>query len=147
MKQALLLGSLALVMAFLLDLGLGSSALYAQDVQLAQRRTFEMRIPSQPPRHKFGAIAYSESSGRWGTSYNYKSRAEAEQAALNRCREADCAVKIWFRNACGALAVGKGNCMGWAWARNRSEAERKALDWCRRNGEDCSVTCWACTDR
>ena len=144
MKKACVLGSMALLIALPLGLAWRSLLVYAQDVQLAQ---YEMRIPPQPGRDRFGAIAYSESSGHWGTSYNYKSRAEAEQAALSNCREADCAVKIWFRNACGALAVGKGNCMGWAWARNRADAKRKALEWCRRDGEDYSVTRWACTDR
>jgi hypothetical protein len=147
MKKTFLVGSLALFVTLPLGLELSSLLVHAQEVRIAQSRTNRYEIPHHPGRHKYGAIAFSKSTGNWGTSYNFKSRAAAEQDALTRCAAGDCDVKIWFRNACGALAVGKGNCMGSAWAKNRAAAERKALEWCRRAGEDCSVKCWACTDR
>ncbi|MEZ5800215.1 MAG: DUF4189 domain-containing protein [Nitratireductor sp.] len=62
---------------------------------------------------QFGAIAYSPNTGAHGYSYDYSSRGEAETYAMNECRKyaGDCRVAIWFRNACGALAVG--NIGGW----------------------------------
>jgi hypothetical protein len=71
-------------------------------------------------RDNFGAIAYSPSSGAHGWSYDYPSRAVAEEVALTNCRQhaGDCVVPIWFRNACGALAVGSSG-YGSGWGTNR----------------------------
>jgi len=33
----------------------------------------------------YGAIAYSKSSDKWGTAYNYSSRADAERSARGQC--------------------------------------------------------------
>ena len=54
----------------------------------------------------FGAIAFSSSSGATGYSYDYDSRDGAEERALQECGPG-CKVVLWFKNACGALAVGK----------------------------------------
>lgn len=37
----------------------------------------------------YGAIAYSDSTGNWGYSYDYGSRSEAENSALSRCKSDD----------------------------------------------------------
>jgi hypothetical protein len=139
MKKTLLSVSWGFLLLLLLAQGVTCPGAFAQKV-------YRMRIPVTRA-DRFGAIAYSESSGSWGTSYDYGSRADAEQSALSRCARGDCQVRIWFRNACGALAVGKGNCMGWAWASDKAEAQRKALKNCRQYGTGCSVKCWACTRR
>ncbi len=55
----------------------------------------------------YGAIAYSSSTGRYGYSYDWGSRSEAEDYARSQCGRSDCAIKVWFKNACGALAVGQ----------------------------------------
>jgi hypothetical protein len=96
----------------------------------------------------YGAIAYSESSGNWGSSYDYGSRQQAENAALNRCGSDDCEVKAWFKNSCGALAAGDDGALGWSWAADsREEAESRALSECRAKGSNCRILCWACTTR
>ena len=96
----------------------------------------------------YGAIAYSPSTKHYGWSYDYPSRAAAESAASANCRKqaSDCIVPLWFRNACGALAIGSGG-YGTAWATDRSGAERQALVVCRRYTMDCAVTRWVCTTR
>jgi serine/threonine-protein kinase len=96
----------------------------------------------------YGAIAYSPATGALGWSYDYRTRGEAESIALQNCSKhaSDCIVPLWFRNACGALAVGS-NGWGTAWGTNQSEAERKAITACQRWTMDCAVKRWVCTTR
>ncbi|GIL02492.1 MAG: hypothetical protein BroJett030_23910 [Alphaproteobacteria bacterium] len=93
----------------------------------------------------FGAIAYSAYSGRWGYSYDYLSRYEAEQRALAECG-GGCQIAVWFSNGCGALAVGPD---GWGsgWAYSRAQAEANALSACRSYSYGCRIQAWACTTR
>lgn len=94
----------------------------------------------------YGAIAFSQHSGNVGYSYNYRSRAAAEERALEECGRG-CKVVVWFRNACGALATGDNNGYGSGWAASRREAERIALSGCGENVENCRVVRWVCTTR
>jgi hypothetical protein len=55
-------------------------------------------------------------------------------------------VPIWFRDACGALAVGSGG-YGAGWGTSRSLAEGYALRTCRKHSSDCAVRRWVCTTR
>jgi Domain of unknown function (DUF4189) len=96
----------------------------------------------------FGAIAYSPSSGADGYSFDYPSQGEAEERALAECnsRGEGCQSVLWFRNACGALAVGPDG-WGTGWAEDQGTAEQNALDSCKEHSNNCSVTRWACTTR
>jgi uncharacterized caspase-like protein len=104
-------------------------------------------IPSNPA-DRFGAIAYSPSTGAQGWSYDYGSRELAEQVALANCARyaRDCGVPIWFQNACGALAVGPSG-YGSGWAINQSLAEAAAVGMCSQYSPGCSVLRWVCTTR
>ena len=96
----------------------------------------------------FGAIAYSPSSHADGYSYDYSTQAEAEERALAECnsRGDGCQSVLWFRNACGALAVGP---EGWGtgWAEDQEGAEQNAIEECKGHSDNCSVTRWACATR
>jgi Domain of unknown function (DUF4189) len=96
----------------------------------------------------YGAIAYSPGSRAHGWAYDYVSRQEAQVRAMDECRRHadDCVPALWFRNACGALALGVDG-YGAAWGTNRKLAERSALQSCRRYSEDCSIKRWMCTTR
>ncbi len=103
---------------------------------------------SQALADHYGAIAYSATNHSGSYSYDYGSRDAAEADALHRCSAGapDCAVVMWFKNACGALAVGpKGT--GHAWAGGRQAAEREALRYCGKYSAECRVTTWVCTTR
>ncbi len=104
-------------------------------------------IPANPA-NRFGAIAYSPSTGAHGWSYDYPSREEAERVAVANCAQhaRDCNVPIWFQNACGALAVGPAG-YGSGWAINQSLAESYALGVCGQYSANCSVRRWVCTTR
>ena len=96
----------------------------------------------------FGAIAYSPSTRAHGWSYDYDSRREAERRAQAQCsRHArDCEVPVWFRNACGALAVGSDG-YGSGWGATRKAAEGSAVRSCARFSGSCTVIRWVCTSR
>ena len=93
----------------------------------------------------YSARSLFKSTGQTGYSYDYSSRSDAEQAALDSCGENDCAIQVWFQNSCGALAKGDEGALGYSWAaNNRSQAESRALSEC---GSNCEVLAWACTTR
>ncbi|NJK34427.1 MAG: DUF4189 domain-containing protein [Oscillatoriales cyanobacterium SM2_2_1] len=91
----------------------------------------------------YGAIATSE-SGSWGYAYDFNSRSDAEKNAIAECGETGCQVRIWFKNACGAVAKDDKS-MGWGWAETRAQAETNALDGC--SSRSCRVQAWVCTTR
>ena len=97
-------------------------------------------------RGYWGALAYSSSTGRFGFAYDYRTQADAINAAVAKCRARDCQGVVWFHNGCGAFARGRG-AWGWGIGNNRAEAESKALAECRKHGGYCRVIEWACTTR
>jgi hypothetical protein len=98
---------------------------------------------------RYGAIAFSGSSGAEGWSYEHPTRSSAEQRALSKCalHADDCQVVIWFRNACGALAVGTGNTWGANWGNSRQEALDAAMRTCSDSADDCTPRRWVCRGR
>ena len=96
----------------------------------------------------FGAIAYSPSTRAHGWSYDYGSRREAERRARDQCgrHAGDCEVPVWFRNACGALAVGADG-YGSGWGASRKAAEGSAVRSFARFSGSCTVIRWVCTSR
>ncbi len=95
----------------------------------------------------YGAIAYSPSSGVWGYSYNYGSRGSAQRRALRECRARGrgCRSVVWFRDACGALASGRGNAYGWSWNTSRAAARRRAMRECRARTGGCRIRVDVCS--
>jgi tRNA A-37 threonylcarbamoyl transferase component Bud32 len=73
-----------------------------------------------------------------GASWNYSTRAEAEQRALRDC-PGTCKIAVWFRNACGALAFGAGGGWGSGWGTDHAIAEHYAIAVCKQNTTDCRV--------
>lgn len=98
---------------------------------------------------KYGAIAISPSTKALGWSYNYNSNSYAKSVALAHCRKhaSDCKIASWFRNACGAIAIGNSGGWGADWGRNIKQAKWKALKRCRGYDHGCKVKRWVCTDR
>ena len=101
---------------------------------------------AQAAADNYGAIAFAQSTGAVGYSYDYRTRAAAEEHALEECGR-DCEVVLWFSNACGVLATGDDNGYGTGWAASRREAERIALSSCNESAENCTVNQWVCTSR
>ena len=99
------------------------------------------------PRRSFGAIAYSVSSGSWGYSENYGSRAEAQTRAMRECRTSDCEVAAWFYNSCGALAADEKNgSWGAAQGSNVAKAQAGAQARCvKEGGTNCQILFSRCS--
>jgi len=97
-------------------------------------------------RNYYGAISYSPSTGAYGYSYDHYSKYNAERAARNQCARRDCVIPIWFKNACGALAIGS-NGYGSGWGSTRARAKREALRSCRRYTGGCYIEKSVCTTR
>ncbi len=107
-----------------------------------------MLAPGGAAAQNYGAIAYSPSTGADGWAVNYPSRAMAERVALQDCRRYadDCAVQLWFRDACGALAVGA-NGYGTGWGTSPGIADSYAIQTCRKYTSNCAVRRRECTLR
>jgi hypothetical protein len=92
-----------------------------------------------------GAIAFSESTGRWG--YSTGGGRHAPYMALQNCKAPD--AKIIAQKADGwmALAVGddKG-AYGWGYAGNRADAERNALEAGRKRTKNAKIAFSFCTN-
>jgi len=91
----------------------------------------------------FGAVAFSPGNGAVGYSYNYRSRDDAEQRALEECGH-DCRIAMWFKNACGGLAGGARHGYGADRGDNQREGN-VAIRSCRANTTDCGAVRWECT--
>ena len=108
--------------------------------------TCNMLTPALSYAANHGAIAYSQSSGARGWSFNLPDRAAAESKALAQCKKhaRDCRIAIWFYNNCAALAVASDGRSASAYGATRPDAEEAALRACGK--EECSLKVWACNN-
>ena len=97
----------------------------------------------------YGAIARSPTTQDKGYSWNYSSRAAAENRAINSCESVsgagDCQALIWVSNACMSLSEGSNGAAGTAWSADQYEAESTALNVCYDyGGRNCTITHTIC---
>lgn len=94
----------------------------------------------------YGAIAYSQNSRAHGWAKDFQSQSAAENAAMNECNKQanDCRIGVWFRNACGAVAVGDDGGWGSDWGANMNAAENKAMHVCDGYSYNCKVAVSQC---
>ena len=122
----------------------GQQAAAQQDARTAGTDT-----GSTDPLH--GSIAFSQDDDgayAWGIAWSFDSAAGAQSEALGQCREyggRQCAQAGWFREACGALAIGSVNGYGTGWGATTAEAERDALAQCRAVNDDCRIEVARCS--
>lgn len=97
---------------------------------------------AQPAFAGYGALAYDETSGKYGLSSNEGTQAKAEEVAKKICGADNC--KIVFRAAakeCGAIATAEsGNAWGAGKRPQRAAAELAAIQNCqKRTKGQCKV--------
>ena len=98
-----------------------------------------------------GSIAFSQESDGghvWGIAWSFESSVSAAAEAINQCRASGgtrCAEAGWFREACGALAIGDGNGYGTGWGATAAAAEQDALAQCRAVNDNCRVEVARCS--
>ncbi len=96
-------------------------------------------IPVQAWAEKYGAIAYSPASGKFGYSNNSQTRAGAERLALYNCRSGDVRIAIWVKN--GWAVVYRNSTGAWnsAWS---SESLNTAKAIARAKVPNGQLVCW-----
>ena len=81
---------------------------------------------------------------------NAQGREAARRSAVEECGRrgggGSCREAGWFRNACGAIAIGDANGYGTGWGENTGEAESSALSRCRSANSNCRVAMSRCVD-
>lgn len=102
-------------------------------------------VPSAALAELYAAIAFSPSTGRSGTSWNYNSQNEAETEAYYQCGIEDCDTVLWFTQ-CGAIAVGDGYGYGTGYATSLNTATNTALQYCDGYANNCQITAAFCND-
>ena len=99
----------------------------------------------------YGSIAFSHKSGggyAGGIAWNHGSLDKARRQAIEKCRGEGgqgCREVGWFRDACGAIAIGDGNGYGTGWGETFGPAEEMAMAKCRGVGNaNCRVEISRC---
>lgn len=101
----------------------------------------------------YGAIAYSPESDNAAAAGDKATQKEAEEVALNSCRNAtksnpdSCQSALWFKDSCGALARdAKGTAWGTGWGDSQQIASDWAINVCRQfGGSDCKLVVAICS--
>ncbi|QVQ36592.1 DUF4189 domain-containing protein [Pseudochrobactrum algeriensis] len=156
-----------ILLPLLIALGTTTAAFAADIIQAYQ----DVPVPpsvSLDERGIWGAIAYSESDGKYGFFWGADKRNEADSIAQKHCENnkgTDCSVVTTFRNHrhwndddnsgfpykhCAALALGAEknapfSLWGAASAETRKDAEVEAIQQCESKGASCKIKEWACT--
>jgi len=89
---------------------------------------------------RYGAIAYSANTGRYGFSYDYYYLGDAENDALANCDAPDAVVVAWCSNEWAALAVADDGSYGYSSGVTEAAAESAALSYC--TGPNAHILCW-----
>ena len=103
-------------------------------------------------QNRYGSIAFSQQTDGgydWGITWNFESREAARNRAMAGCRSEggrNCSEIFWFRNTCGALAIGGGNGWGTGSGETALAAQRGALGKCRARNRDCRIAVSRCAN-
>ena len=101
---------------------------------------------------QYGSIVFEKldvGGYAWGFAWDAESRVKARSAARKACQDravagVSCQEVGWFRNACGALAIGDGNGYGAGWGNSTRNAEQHALSNCRKANRNCRLEVSQC---
>lgn len=100
-----------------------------------------------PAQAGYGAIAYDQMSGKYGSSSNQPTAARANQEALKSCASAECRVHSVEPHGCGALAKSDTD-KAWGGADRDTieDAKREAVEHCQNHTSagHCKVVVTAC---
>jgi hypothetical protein len=78
------------------------------------------------------AIAFSSSTGKFGSSTKWSNRDNATRQARENCNADDAECVVLCCNGWCAIALGDDNKYGVGWGADRTTAEKHALDWCQK---------------
>lgn len=95
-----------------------------------ERRVVDYPGMAEMIRVSNGAIAYSQSTRRWGRSFKKSSAEDAWNEAKANCGAADARKAAWGRATFLALAAGDGDAFGGGVNRDEKMARNQALHNC-----------------
>ena len=88
----------------------------------------------------WGAIAYSQTTGKWGYSRHWLSEVNARRVAVKNCEAADAKVVIIVGNYWCALALGDDKtAYGTGYSKDADEARKFALAECNKRTKNAKV--------
>lgn len=102
-------------------------------------------LPGTALADLYAAIAYSTTTGKAGTAWNYDSQSLAETEAYSQCGVEDCDTVLWFTQ-CGAIAVGDGFGYGTGYDLSLATATDTALQNCDGFAANCQITAAFCNE-
>lgn len=113
-------------------------------------------LPARADEHLYGSI-YVSSDGAYGYGNKYTNQAAAMATAATACKSASgghpCTKLLVFDKQCAAVALAKRGGevvdVGGAAETLQSDADDKAMAYCRSNNPDadCTITARVCSDR
>ena len=110
--------------------------------------TIILLLGSAAPAHAgYGAIAYDQMTGSYGSSSNEPTAARANELALKNCASPECRVHPVEPHGCGALAKSDADkAWGGADRETLGAAEREAVEHCQTHTSTghCHVVVSAC---
>ena len=78
---------------------------------------------------KFGALAFSPKTGRYGFAWNHNSQANAEKAAIAELKDIDDAKSLtWVKFGWAALVISADKAYGYAIAQGEGATEGEAIE-------------------
>jgi hypothetical protein len=77
---------------------------------------------------KFGALAYSPKTGKYGFSWNQKTQEEAEKAAIAEVKEDDAKSLTWVQFGWAVLAITTDNGYGYEAVHGEGASESEAVE-------------------
>ena len=102
-------------------------------------------LPGAALAELFAAIAFSPTTGKSGTAWNFDAQNLAETEAYYQCGVDDCDTVLWFKQ-CGAIAVGDGYGYGTGYDLSLDAATNTALQYCDQYTSNCQITAAFCND-
>ena len=97
----------------------------------------------------FGSMAFCPKTGAVSWARNYTSQSEAEEAAVDECIKQggkSCRALVWFKNACGSIAIGERRGAGSGWGSTKDRAELEAMKSCSGVTKKCKIKYTKCTE-
>ena len=98
---------------------------------------------------RYGAVAWSDKGGFYGSAANQKTKPDAINVALKNCNRSDCKITMEYANQCVAVAYGleKGGTYLWTVTAGltQSKAERTATTKCSKRAKNCKILLSECS--
>ena len=96
----------------------------------------------------YGAIAFSDQSGRFGWAADRATQPDAERAAVAHCGAADCRAIVWTRDSCAAIARGADRLVYYSHGTTDKDAAfARAVGECSQRTTGCEGLAFTCTTR